>query len=95
MKKLIERVLYVVFIVSMTIIMVGACTGVRSWGAEPQLQGKTIVVNKTTKSATTTGYNIQVDGKTYQVMRGPRGGYYYTKGNKKVYLTKAQKALIK
>lgn len=92
--KVIEKVLYVIMILVMSVIMVGACTGVQGYAAD-RLQGKTIVVDKTTKSATSTGYSIKVDGKTYPVMKGPRGGYYYTKSGKKVYLTKAQKALIK
>lgn len=71
-----------------------ACT-VSAHASEPQLQGKCIVVSTTKSTTTNTGYTIKVDNKVYKVMRGPRGGYYYMKGDKKVYLTKAQKALIK
>lgn len=64
--------------------------------AESKLVGKTIVVENTTKKeATKTAYTIEVNGKRYVVYRGPRGGYYYMVGDKKVYLTKEQKALIK
>lgn len=62
--------------------------------AEPVLQGKTIVVENTNKAGNT-GYTIKVDGKLYAIMRGPRGGLYYMKDGKKVYLTAKQKALIK
>lgn len=64
--------------------------------AEDTLQGKCIVVAQSKKTQPVdTGYTIQVDNKTYKVWRGPKGGCYYIKDGKKVYLTKKQRALIK
>ena len=60
------------------------------------IQGKTIIVEQKSKpQPVLTGYSIKVDGKVYQIYRGPKGGVYYMKDGKKVYLTKKQKALIK
>lgn len=71
----------------------GSCTEAH---ADDTLQGKCIVITQPKKAQPTdTGYTIQVDNKTYKVWRGARGGCYYIKDGKKVYLTKKQKALIK
>ena len=64
--------------------------------ADDTLQGKCIVVTQPIKAQPTdTGYTIKVDGAVYKVWRGPKGGCYYIKDGKKVYLTKKQRALIK
>lgn len=61
------------------------------------IQGKCIIVEQKDKQPKPelTGFTIKVEGKIYQIYRGPRGGMYYRKDGKKVYLTKKQKALIK
>lgn len=60
------------------------------------LRGKTIIVVPVQKiKPVDTGYVIEVEGKTYTVWKGPKGGMYYIVKGKKVYLTKKQKALIK
>lgn len=64
--------------------------------ADDTLQGKCIVVTQPEKAQQIdTGYTIKVCDKTYKVWRGPKGGCYYIKDGKKVYLTKKQRALIK
>lgn len=60
------------------------------------IQGKCIIVEQKSKpQPVNTGYSIKVDGKVYQIYRGAKGGLYYMKDGKKVYLSKKQKALIK
>lgn len=90
--KIVKVISVIVFDIVMAIILLGACNGIHC--NAQSLQGKTIVVNKE-KAGKATGYSIQVDGKTYPILQGPRGGLYYMKGDKKVYLTKKQKELIK
>jgi hypothetical protein len=64
--------------------------------ADDTLQGKCIVVTQPKKAQPVdTGYTIKVDSVVYKVWRGAKGGCYYIKNGKKVYLTKKQKALIK
>lgn len=60
------------------------------------LQSKCIVVLQPQKEKPMdTGYTIRdLDGLQHKIYRGPKGGYYYTKQRKKIYLTKKQKALI-
>lgn len=77
----------------MAFCIIGCCA--QAHADEPQLQKKCIVVSTTKATPTDTGYTIKVDNKVYKVFRGPRGGYYYMKDGKKVYLTAKQKALIK
>lgn len=72
--------------------LVGCCAEAHA----DELQGKCIVVSqKSDNKPVDTGYTIKVDGKIYKIYRGPKGGMYYTKDGKKVYLTKKQKALVK
>lgn len=64
--------------------------------ADDTLQSKCIVVIQPKKAQPIdTGYTIRIDNKTYKIWRGVKGGYYYIKNGKKVYLTKKQRALIK
>lgn len=63
---------------------------------EPRLEGKCIVVDKKVKQQPVkTGYTIKVGNVVYDIYKGPKGGLYYVKNGKKVYLTKKQAALIK
>lgn len=63
---------------------------------EPKLVDKCIIVEKKENTQPVkTDYSIKVDGKTYPIYRGPKGGLYFIKDGKKVYLTKKQKALIR
>lgn len=54
-----------------------------------QRQGNTFTVVKekgtANKEAKKSKYTIKVDGKTYALYVGPRGGVYYMKDGKKMY----------
>ena len=77
----------------MVTCFIGSCIQAR---ADDTLQNKCIVVTQPKKAQPTdTGYTIKVDSVVYKVWRGPKGGCYYIKDGKKVYLTKKQKALVK
>jgi len=57
---------------------------------EVKQQGKTFEVKKKEKvksEPVATGYTITVDGVSYPIYKGARGGYfYYDKNNKKKYV---------
>jgi len=84
--------IYVISVLLFSFILaVSMCAiAAHAYGETPQ---KTLVIGaKTEKGAkTATEYRIQKDGKTYIVYRGPKGGYFYLIGEKKIYLTKSQK----
>lgn len=55
---------------------------------EVKQTGKTFEVKKKEKKnePIDTGYIITVDGTSYPIYKGTRGGYFYVKGGKKVYV---------
>lgn len=66
---------------------------------EVKQTGKTFEVTKKKKEQTepiATGYKITVDGVSYPIYKGVRGGYfYYDKNNKKKYVPAEVKQKLK
>lgn len=63
-----------------------------------QTGSKTFEVKKKQKEntePTNTGYVIVVDGITYPIYKGARGGYYYLKDGKKKYVPAEVKQKLK
>lgn len=92
MKKVIKTIasFTVKFVISFVLFFALMCIkAVNSYGQVVTKQGTTFVIAKeksnASKEAKKSKYTIKIDGKTYPLYIGPRGGVYYIKGDKKCY----------